>query len=273
MADPGGAEHVLRGDHLPQDGRAVVAPADVVDGLASQERDSPRQVFVFAVPVAFDVADRDLLTAAAGEVPHLLRADPVRRRIEVSLGRLEVAAGRAGAGGHGGRDRSRRHIGLPHRFGAAQLAGELGRILSALGDDLHHPALHELRDVDAFPRDGGSREAPWARWRPPQRARGSRPPRGPNWERRLAMSNRARTSFSAPASGCAGFGSGEAGGGKRDRALVAQLRHHVVGRGRFRDLRAQEPRLRHPARPRALLRLRHLSSFGPREGAVAALPI
>ena len=91
------------------------------------------------VPVALDIADGHAIAFATTEAPRFDGANAVRRGVQVTLRRLEVATPRLRAAcDHGGYG-PRRDIGLPDRTLQVQLAGDLPRVAAVPGDDRAKP--------------------------------------------------------------------------------------------------------------------------------------
>ena len=143
MADADAAPCVGDRNHFAEHGRSVISPSEIVDDGAAEQRDAARQVLMLPVPVALDVADGDTAALGACEAPHRGGADSVRRVVEITLRRFEVAAPGSRSGRHG-RHGTRRHIGVPHRFLTFQRGNNLLRVRARLRHHLHKTALDEI---------------------------------------------------------------------------------------------------------------------------------
>src|SRR5262245_53284976 len=242
VADANAALAVGDRDHLAQHRRAVIAPAEIGDLGAAEERDARWQVLMRAVPGALDIADGDALALRARQPPNIRGADAIGGGIEIALRRLEEPrAGRLAI--DAGRFRARRDIGLPHRLIAVERIGELLRVGALLGHDLHEATLLEL-GVRAL---GIQYLGRWIRGKLGRQIDPLARLREAHAELRADSNDVEVLQGLVQARGIirGRRGRGEAGGGDRDRLFVSQLRHDVV-----RNIRGFE-RSRRKALPRA----------------------
>ena len=205
MADADGAPDVRNRDHLAENRRAVIPPAEIVDHRAADERDPGRQILVRPVPVALDVADRDPRALRSAERPHLHRADAVRRRVQIALRWLEVPAAALRSVQDGRGHRPGRNVCLPDRPLLVQFPGDLRRVAALLRHDLDEAALDELR-IHALLRELLRLRLRRQRGRDLNPGLDRRRAARPKWERMVSMSYFASTLFRVSASLAAAAG-------------------------------------------------------------------